>query len=142
VLDEVESRWHATLAEHGRALRVRLDDPAISARASAPVLREIADVLLDNAVRHGAGAVTVHARLVGGSLALDVADEGGLELDGEEVFTRRSDRAGGNGIGLVLARSLAHAEGGRLVLSRTNPTVFTLVVSSADDDGDATRRRS
>lgn len=133
LLDNAESRWRGPLAARGRPLRVQIEDPAMGAWASSSVLREIVDVLLDNAVRHGSGAVDLHARRTGGSVALDVADEGaGPALDPEEVFARRGG-PGGHGIGLALARSLAHAEGGRLLLTRTGPPVFTLFLPSAED---------
>lgn len=140
LLSEAESRWRGPLAAVGRPLRVRLDDPAMTARVSVPVLREIVDVLLDNALRHGSGAVDLRGRRADRSVALDVADEGAHEdLDEDEVFARRSASAAGHGIGLRLARSLAHAEGGRLLLSRAAPTVFTLFLPGAGDgtqDGD------
>ena len=43
---------------------------------SAPAAAQILDVLLDNACRHGRGAVTIHARKVDGIVAVDVSDEG------------------------------------------------------------------
>jgi signal transduction histidine kinase len=132
-LDDAESRWRGPLAAQGRPLHVRLDDPGLTAQVSASVLREILDVLLDNALRHGAGAVTLHARRAGGSLALDVADEGaGPALDPDRVFARRHGSAAGHGIGLALARSLAHAEGGRLLLTHPAPPVFTLFFPRED----------
>lgn len=136
LLDDAESRWRDPLTARGRSLRVRIEDPTMRAWASSSVLREIVDVLLDNAVRHGSGAVDVHARRIGGSVAVDVADEGGgPALDPEEVFIRRAGGPGGHGIGLALARSLAHAEGGQLQLTRTGPPVFTLFLPSSDDGG-------
>lgn len=94
----------------------------------------IATSRFDNAVRHGSGAVELQARLSAGSVALEVADEGaGPPLDAEEVFARRAG-VGGHGIGLALARSLAHAEGGRLLLSRPAPPAFTLLLPNASDD--------
>ena len=134
LLEDAGSRWRSALAAHGRTLSVRTDDAEIRVRASPSVLREVLDVLLDNAVRHGSGGVELQARLSGGSVALDVADEGtGPPLDAEGVFARRSG-VGGHGIGLALARSLAHAEGGRLLLSRPAPPVFTLFLPNASDD--------
>jgi hypothetical protein len=45
------------------------------------------------------------------------------------------DRVGGHGIGLGLARSLAHAEGGRLVVPGPGPQpIVTLMLRTADDD--------
>ena len=134
LLEDAGSRWSGRLAAQGRTLSFVSESPELSVRASPSVLREILDVLLDNAARHGSGAVELRARLSGGSVALDVADEGaGSPLDAEEVFSRRSS-AGGHGIGLALARSLAHAEGGRLLLSRAAPPIFTLFLPSGSDE--------
>jgi signal transduction histidine kinase len=93
------------------------------------VVAEILDVLVGNAERHGHGAVTVVARATGGTIAVDVTDEGaGFTGDPEQAFVRRAGgQNGGHGIGLALARSLAHAEGGRLTITRVAPApVVTL----------------
>ena len=80
-------------------------------------------MLVANAERHGRGPVSVVARTTGGSIAIDVADEGpGFAGDPEQAFERRASAAnGGHGIGLALAHSLAHAEGGRLAVTRAAP---------------------
>ena len=131
--DAAETRWHGPLAATGRPLRVNVaaDTPPL-AEAAAPVIREILDVLLDNAQRHGAGAVTIAVRQLDSHWCIDVGDEGpGIRGDPDAVFARRSDGAG-HGIGLALARSLAHAEGGRLTLAAPGPhPVFTLVLAGA-----------
>ncbi|MEA2324412.1 MAG: hypothetical protein QOD81_4262 [Solirubrobacteraceae bacterium] len=118
---DVEARWHGPLAAEGRPLRVvDRSGPAVAA-VSGAVVAEIADVLVANARQHGAGAVTLTVRDVGGWLALDVADEGpGFAGDPEAAFARRAG-SGGHGIGLALARSLAEAEGGRLSVGRSGP---------------------
>ena len=130
--DAACERWRPRLAAVGRVLRIDAAGEQI-ARASEPVLHEILDVLLGNALDHGAGAVTLTVRETHGWLAIDVEDEGpGISGDGEAIFARRS--GSGHGIGLDLARSLAHAEGGRLQLTRSQPGArFSLLLPRAAD---------
>ena len=139
-------RWQGLLAAEGRALTVRQDDPP-TANARVATVRQVLDVLVDNAYRHGGGTVRVIARDASGALAIDVIDEGrpgtpSAAVDAEfirastagasrergtqptEVIPRRSGhrtragaRGGGTGIGLGLARSLLAADGGRLLLA-------------------------
>jgi len=99
---------------------------------SASAARQVIDVLVDNALRHGAGIVTITARGVGTGLIVEVADEGpGIGGDPEAMFQRGSGT--GHGIGLALARSLAEAEGNRLRLIRAGPApVFALVINPAE----------
>jgi signal transduction histidine kinase len=140
LLDELEQAWRGPLAAGGRPLRIVAEQPLPHVRASAAAVRQILAVLASNAVQHGAGMVTVCARGAAGGLAIEVSDEGpGVAGDPERAFARRSGSEpgsgsppagnGGHGIGLALARSLAEAEGGRLLLSRTGPApVFTLLL--------------
>jgi signal transduction histidine kinase len=131
LLTEVEVKWRKVLSRSGRALRVTVDEAAPAARASRTAVLHVIDALLDNAVIHGAGTVDVRARAIRGSLSIEVGDEGpGVAGDPELAFRRRHrtngrddrpDAEGGAGIGLALARRLAEAEGGRLVLSVAKP---------------------
>ncbi|GEL22450.1 two-component sensor histidine kinase [Pseudonocardia sulfidoxydans NBRC 16205] len=136
IVDDVVGQWRRTLAARDRALRIDVDPDCAPARASAAAVRQILGVLLDNAVVHGAGTVTVRLRTTAGALALDVVDEGdALTGSTSALFVRRSGRdgatGGGYGIGLALARSLAEADGGRLAVGSTHPTTFTLLLPSA-----------
>ena len=119
LLDDVRRRWAGLLAEQGRDLRIEAEDPP---RTTTPVaaLRQVLDVLVDNAYRHGQGAVTIRARASGGALAIDVLDEGAagplLPPSGE-------------GLGLALALSTAAGQGGRLIqASGEGCTRITLLI--------------
>ena len=98
------------------------------------VVGQILDILLDNASRHGVGAVTITARDIGDAAAIDVADEGSLLGPTTELFARDASSDSGHGIGLGLARSLAEACGGRLHLASEAPTTFSLVLRLNPDD--------
>jgi signal transduction histidine kinase len=127
----VEERWRGPLAAAGRPLRTVLRSDQALAAAAPPVLAEIVDVLVDNARRHGAGAVTLAIRDAATGVAIDVGDEGtGFAGDPEAAFARRPAGTS-HGIGLALARSLAEAEGGRLAVSRATPPVVTLLLPTA-----------
>ncbi|GHG24013.1 MULTISPECIES: sensor histidine kinase [Amycolatopsis] len=126
LLDEVRQAGEALLAPQGRAIRILREDPP-PARVAAAAVRQVLGVLLDNAVTHGHGTVTVLARDAGDALAIDVADEG-PDLGEKDPFATAPT---GHGIGLRLARGLAEAEGGRLRLSRPDPPTFTLLLPAA-----------
>ncbi|QWF80051.1 sensor histidine kinase [Amycolatopsis sp. CA-230715] len=127
LLEEVRQSWESLLAASGRELRIVVDQPPRPVVPPAAV-RQILTVLLDNAMTHGRGAVTVTARDASDVFALDVTDEGpGLDRD-EDPFGRGGK---GHGIGLALARTLAEAEGGRLRLTVPSPPTFTLLLPVA-----------
>lgn len=126
---EVADRTRAALSSAGRPLRVDIDANLPLVRCPPDVLREILAILVDNALRHGAGAITIAGRPAGHGLVLDVSDEGDGIAEPGSVFDRRSPDATGHGIGLALARSLAEAHEMRLQLTRAAPRpVFTLAL--------------
>ncbi|MFB9834394.1 sensor histidine kinase [Actinoallomurus acaciae] len=131
LLEEARETWQADPAGKGRPLRIRVDPDLPATGASTAAARQILHVLLDNAIRHGAGTVTVNVRDAGEALAIDVSDQGpGIERSPDELFRRRTETAG-HGIGLAMARRLAEAEGGRLRLARPSPPTFTLLLPGA-----------
>jgi signal transduction histidine kinase len=134
LISDLVERWHGALAEHGRPLRVRSADRDAIANASSGVVDQILDVLLDNACRHGQGAVEVSVRIRDSLIAVEVSDEGpGFAGDIELAFARRAATSVDHGIGLALARSLAEAEGGRLDVSNSGPgPTITLLIPRAE----------
>lgn len=143
LVEAARERWHGPLAAQSRPLRAPSPQPALLADADQRVVEQVLDILLDNATRHGAGAVTITGRARDAWVAVDVSDEGpGFAPDGPDAFARRSAGADGHGIGLSLAQSLAHAEGGRVTLTRPRPApVITLFLRTAQPAGASERRR-
>lgn len=132
---EAAERWRRSLADRDRSLHVELEPDLPPAAVSGPALRTVLDVLLDNALAHGEGGVSVLARATGATVMVQVGDEGpGVAGDPARIFARRSADARGTGIGLALARSLVEADGGRLELTRAVPATFALLLPAADQD--------
>ncbi|WP_329372889.1 HAMP domain-containing histidine kinase [Streptomyces sp. NBC_00669] len=134
LLDRVVQRNRDAVRDAGRTLAVRCEPGLPPVTASAAAVVQIMDTLLDNALTHGRGAITVTAADLGMGIALEVGDEGpgpaGDWCDGFGVVQRDGRR---HGIGLPLARSLAEAEGGRLVLRRAGPrTVLSLLLPALE----------
>jgi signal transduction histidine kinase len=125
-------RWHGPLALDGRRLDFRI--PAAVATLAIPsnVCLQILDILIDNAGQHGRGSVLVIAReAFDDALAIEVSDEGRIEFGGSDVFRRGVTGRAGSGVGLGLARDLAESQGGRLSLTSSDPTVFSLLLPAS-----------
>jgi signal transduction histidine kinase len=143
VCHDVAERNRARLAAAGRPLRVDVDGSLPLVRCPPDVVREILAVLVDNALRHGAGTVTITGRRAGQGAVVEVTDEGPGIAEPAGAFDRHptdgdGDGAGGDkgggghGIGLALARSLAEAHESRLQLTRAAAgPVFTLALPGA-----------
>lgn len=131
LVDSIHTRWDTHFQASRRVLSCKQNDD-ISVHVSVAVLDQIVDILLANALEHGVGEVRVGLRSSGGGgLVVEVSDRGALDRDPAGLFVRRDPAATGHGVGLSLARALAEAEGGRLVLAAGSPTTFRLVLPDA-----------
>jgi signal transduction histidine kinase len=109
-------------------------------------LEQALDVLVDNALRHGAGTVRMDARAENGLVRLSVSDQGhGFALEFlPHAFERfsRADPArsgGGAGLGLAIVDAIARAHGGTAHASNAGPDGVDvwLALPSRLNDGDA-----
>jgi signal transduction histidine kinase len=127
------------VGECARALQVLAADRQITIRTCGDsevmysgdptLLKQLVGNLLDNAIRHAqaGGAVTATVTRNDGRIAIQVTDDGdGIALEDRERiferFVRFDSRSQGAGLGLPIARWIAEAHGGTLVLESTGPT--------------------
>lgn len=118
VVDDHVAEWNPRFAALRRTIAVTTDRPA-RVVGTKGLAGQVIDILIDNALRHGRGATTVH---VSGS-DVTVGDEGpGLSADQvDAVFDTPSDPAARHGRGLPLARRLAEVDGGGIDIVATRP---------------------
>ncbi len=124
------------LFEHeGRDLVVDAPTPA-PVRATVGAVGQIIEVLLANALRHGAGTVTIRVSRDDRHAFIDVGDEGAGIAD-QEIATLFDESASASGhdprhgIGLPLARTLVTAEGGTITLLEARPPQFRVALPLA-----------
>ena len=122
VLREVEREWHGRLAALGRPLIVDAEFlPLVQGPPAA--LRHAISILVDNAARHGRGAVRIGAEAGLETVTISVSDDGPGFPDAFEPGRRAPAEAGDglHGVGLPLARRLVTSMPGRLVFVRLRP---------------------
>lgn len=113
--------WRVRFEAEGRPLELRGE--ASTVRATPGFAGQIIDILIDNALRHGRGAVTVEVLPDG----VRVSDRGAVDpVRHETLFVEAVAPAAPHGRGLALARRLARADGGSLELVTADPTTFEL----------------
>jgi signal transduction histidine kinase len=120
--------WDPAFRRKNRKLEVA-GDKNLRAYGKPGTLSQVVATLLDNALVHGAGTVTIRTSRTPNSVVIEVRDEGkGVPAElVPRIFERSvSGKPGGTGLGLALARSIAAADGGNVVLVRPKPAVFAL----------------
>src|ERR1700722_9878001 len=120
--------WDPAFRWANRKLEVA-GEKGLSAYISPGALSQVIATLLDNALVHGAGTVTIRTSRTPKSVVVEVRDEGkGVPHElVPRIFERNvSGRPGGTGLGLALARDVATADGANVVLVRPRPAVFAV----------------
>ena len=116
LLDSVVTRFQWRADEATRPLASEAPS-GLTVRGDRLRLEQALGNLVDNALRHGRGRVTLRAAGANGSVELAVEDQGDGFADGFaerafERFSRAQHDAGGAGLGLAIVRVIAEAHGG------------------------------
>jgi signal transduction histidine kinase len=120
--------WDPAFRRKNRKLEVA-GEKNLTAHVTPGTLSQLIATLLDNALVHGSGSVGIRTSLTPKSVVIEVRDSGrGVPPHlVPRIFERNvSSKPGGTGLGLALARSIAAAEGGQVVLVRPRPAVFAI----------------
>ena len=129
VLAGLQREYQPAFTAAHRTMRVE-GPPGLAVRAAPMDLAQILQILIENSLDHGAGRVEIEMRSSGGSVVIEVSDEGeGVPAAIAPHIFERSVTSHGSGLGLGLARQLAERNGGRLELVSAQPAVFAAFLS-------------
>jgi two-component system sensor histidine kinase SenX3 len=117
--------------------------PAALVTGDEDLIRRLVQNVVDNAIRFSpsGGAVRIALDRAGGAFAISVSDQGpGIPADVQSrIFerfyrvsaarTREAGADGGAGLGLALARWIAHAHGGDVTLAASSQMGSTFVIA-------------
>jgi signal transduction histidine kinase len=120
---------HVAAGQAPDRFRVRVSEPLPELWADPDKVDQVLGNLLENAVRHGEGTVTIDiapshcgTEQNGAGTAVTVTDEGpGIpEESMSRVFTRfwRGSKRGGTGLGLYIVKGIVEAHGGTITVGR------------------------
>ena len=128
IVEQQVTEWKPAFRERDRQLEIA-GDRGLRAYLSAGGVSQVVATLLDNALAHGGGTVTIRTSQTPRSVVIEVKDEGrGVPPDlVPRIFERSVSGAGGTGLGLALAKSVAAADGGQLVLVKPRPAAFAVI---------------
>jgi PAS domain S-box-containing protein len=120
----VDAKLAAGEAKRGR-FTVRTEGEPPDMWLDPDKIEQVMHNLIDNALRHGAGTVTVMVRGTADGAEVSVADQGdGVpEASATRVFTkfwRGATRGNGTGLGLYIAKALVDAHGGTIAVGRSS----------------------
>lgn len=131
VLASLQREYQPAFTAARRSMRVD-GPPGLAVRCAPMDLAQILQTLVENALAHGGGRVTITMRGSIGSVVLEVQDEGeGIPTAIAPHIFERSVTSSGSGLGLGLARQLTERNGGRLELVRAQPATFSVFLSGS-----------
>lgn len=131
---ELAEMYDPLAEERGASLRFDKPDRAVPLFGHRQLLAQALSNLLENAIRYGSEGGEIAVRVQPGDkrLRIEVADRGpGIPLDRRQEALRRFGRLDssrsdeGAGLGLALARSIAHLHEGELHLDDNAPGLLT-----------------
>ncbi len=114
LVDDTADAWRGRFDSMGREVIVHHSNEKQVALGHASMIRHALDVLVDNALNHGAGTVQVETGATADSVTVSVSDEG----RGFTVVAGETRAEAPSGFGLPLAQRLVEGMSGRLVLHR------------------------
>ncbi|MGE5562558.1 MAG: ATP-binding protein [Bacillota bacterium] len=133
---ELAEMYDPLADERGATLRLRRPDRPVPLFGHRQLLAQALSNLLENAIRYGSSGGEIDVRVKPGEkeIRIEVADRGpGIPRERREEALRRFGRLDssrsdeGAGLGLALARSIAHLHEGELVLDDNRPGLLTTV---------------
>lgn len=124
---EAVERWDARARIHGRRVVLGPCDPGVARAVRAPI-EHIVDILIENALIHGSGTVTVRIVAFDNNIRFRVDDEGPRAIDPGVVHTSPA----GPGASLTDAATQAQSLGGFVAVGDTASTRVALILPHSD----------
>ena len=145
-LDEIVRSVAARAARGHRAAgrTIAVDSQTLITDADPARIEQALDNLLDNALVHGQGTVTITTRHDADRIHLTVSDDGpgfpdALRATAFDRFTRASDRPRhGAGLGLAIVKAIADAHGGCACVGAHDPSSVTVTLPQRHQRGTLT----
>nr|MCW2727583.1 hypothetical protein [Aeromicrobium sp.] len=129
IATDAAERWDARARAYGRRVVLGRFEPALVRAVPAPV-EHVVDILIENALVHGVGTVTVGTQAVDNNLRFQVDDEGARVIDPGVVHISPA----GPGASLTDAATKAGSLGGFVMVNDTPTTRIALVLPRPDSD--------
>jgi two-component system sensor histidine kinase TctE len=138
LIDVVEARrsdWERRAGAGGAQLRIRMPAPFPGVRLSAPLVEQVLENLIDNAIRYGGKSIDLAIERTDTTAVIRVSDDGPgvpkmIADRAFDRFIRSSEDTTGSGLGLSIVRALAERSGGSArIRQRTQEAWFALEVT-------------